>query len=289
MEKQFIQTPRLKFHYRVQGKPDAPPMLLLHGEFGSGRWWEPLFEVLPDDILAIAPDLRGTGQTEKPADGYSLDEQRLDLEALVDALALRDFDLVAHSAAGALAVEFALKHQHRLASLTLISSVPMEGVHSPIDTLMVLEQMRDDHQLLAQSMALLMSSFFPSILNGNIENAYTDDYAQSRFFKQLVSDATAMAPPLFTSFAESLNHWNRFAEANDLTLPALIIWGDQDPIVSQDAATRTLIAIPGAANLEILRSIGHSPMIEDPLRLAERVIDFIVGDHAGFSEIRDSM
>lgn len=292
IETHFIQTQRLKFHYRAQGYADAPPMLFLHGEFASSRWWEPLFEILPLEIRAIAPDLRGAGKSERTEFGYTISEQCEDLEALVDELALTDFDLVAHSAAGAIAIEYALRNQHKLATLTLIDSVPVDGIHTPIDTLMLLEQMRTDRALLTESIALLMPTLFGDSLVGNGLNSHptpTLDYAQSSFFEQLVDDAAKMAPPLFTSFAESLNQWNRFAEANELTLPSLIVWGDQDEIVSQDAATRTLIAIPGAANLEILRGVGHSPMIEAPLRLAERIIDFVAGDHDSFSEIRDSV
>lgn len=49
------------------------------------------------------------------------------------------------------------------------------------------------------------------------------------------------------------------------------------------ATTRTLIAIPGANNMEVLHNVGHSPMIEAPLALAfQRLIDFISEDFAGF-------
>lgn len=292
LQTNYIQTERLKFHYRAQGYADAPPMLLLHGEFATSRWWEPFLEILPAEIRAIAPDLRGAGQTEHPEAGYTIADQCTDLSTLVDALGLTDFDLVAHSAASAIAIEYALQNQHKLASLTLVSGVPVDGIHTPIDTLMLLEQMKTDRALLSESLALLMPTLFvesPSKGEAPIKAEAIHDYANSEFFQQLVDDAAAMAPQLFTSFAESLNQWNRFAEATELTLPSLIIWGDQDTIVTQDGATRTLIAIPGAANLEILRGVGHSPMIEAPLRLAERIIDFVVGDHDSFSEIRDSV
>ncbi|NJN83406.1 MAG: alpha/beta hydrolase [Caldilineaceae bacterium] len=110
--------------------------------------------------------------------------------------------------------------------------------------------------------------------------------ANASFFAQLVEDASQMAPAAFTEVALALDRWNRFAEASALTLPTLIVWGDQDQIVSREATTRTLIAIPGAANLEVLRGVGHSPLIEDPLRLAERIIDFVSEDFAGFDAIR---
>ena len=249
-------------------------MLFVHGSYASSRWWEPLFAVLPDEIYAIAPDLRGCGQSEKTASGYTIEEQAADLESFVQALGWHNFDLVGHATGGAIAIEFALNYPDRLNSLILVDSAPVEGVFTPLEMLMVLEALKTDRQLLRQALAALM----PTFPLEEPENAI--------FFEQLVEDAKQMAPAAFTAIAESLGRWNRFAEAKALTLPTLVIWGDQDPIVTRDATTRTLIAIPGASNLEVLRGVGHSPMIEAPLALAERLVDFISEDFAHYGEVR---
>ncbi len=272
----FLETNRLKFHYRTHGQPDGLPMLLIHGSFASSRWWEPLFTVLPDEIFAVAPDLRGCGQSEKTATGYTIEEQTEDLWAFVQTLDWHNFDLVGHASGGALAIEFSLNHPDRLNTLILVDSAPVEGVFTPLDTLMVLEQMKTDRGLLSQALALLMPTFS------------LDPRENREFFAALVEDAAQMAPAAFTAVAESLGQWNRFADAKHLTLPTLIIGGDQDQIVGREAMTRTLIAIPGASNLEILPNVGHSPLIEAPLALAERIIDFLSEDFAGFAEVRNT-
>ena len=269
-----IATSRLTLHYRTHGLPDGLPVLFIHGSYASSRWWEPLFALLPDEIYAIAPDLRGCGQSEKSASGYTIEEQAADLWSLVQALDWRNFDLVGHSTGGAIAVEFALNHADRLNTLTLVDSPPVEGVFTPLETLILLEKLKTDRPLLRQVLAALM----PTFPIEQPENA--------PFFAQLVEDAAQMAPAAFTALAESLGQWNRFAEAKALTLPTLIIWGDQDQIVTREATTRTLIAIPGASNLEILRQVGHSPLIEAPLVLAERFLDFINEDFANYDGIR---
>ena len=45
-------------------------------------------------------------------------------------------------------------------------------------------------------------------------------------------------------------------------------------------------AVPGAYNLEVIRGVGHSPMIEAPLGLAELLIDFITEDFADYDDVR---
>ncbi|HMN31314.1 MAG TPA: alpha/beta hydrolase, partial [Caldilineaceae bacterium] len=270
----YLATARLTMHYRTQGQSDGLGLLLVHGSYATGRWWEPLLATLPDEVYALVPDLRGCGQSDKPATGYTIEEQAADLAAMLDLLGQRALDVVAQSSGGAIAMELALTRPDLLRSLVLVDSVPVEGVYTPIEALMALEQMRKDSDLLRQALRLLMPTFELS----------TDE--NQRFFEQLVADALQMAPPAFTAVAESLGRWNRFAEAKRLTLPTLLVWGELDEIVPRAATTRTLIAIPGARNLEVLHGVGHSPPTEAPLTLAEKIIEFISEDFDETDQVR---
>ena len=160
--------------------------------------------------------------------------------------------------------------------------MPVEGVFTPIDTYLLLEQMRSDQALLRQALTLLMPSLVQAE-EGGAEDAAAENRA---FVDQLVADAAAMAPAAFTEVARALSQWNRFGDARRLTLPTLLVWGDQDTLVDRATITRTLIAIPGADNLEVLRDVGHSPMIEAPATLLELFTDFITQDFAGFDAVR---
>lgn len=268
----YVNTSRLHFHCRSWGEADGIPVLLLHGSYGTSRWWERFGDLLPEQIYAVAPDLRGCGLSDKPPAGYTVEEQAADVRALVEALAWDDFHLMAHSSSGAIAVEYGLAHRESVATLTLVDSVPVEGVFTPIDTYMLLEQMRSDRALLRRAIALLM----PTVREESLLEQYMDDAQQ-------------MAASAFTATAQGLSSWNRFADARRLTLPVLMVWGELDTIVDRDATTRSLIAIPGANNLEILRGVGHSPMVEAPTTLLDRFIDFITQDFDDFDRIRRSI
>jgi pimeloyl-ACP methyl ester carboxylesterase len=109
------------------------------------------------------------------------------------------------------------------------------------------------------------------------------------FVESLLDDAQQMAPAAFTEVARALSAWNRFADARRITLPTLLVWGDRDVIVDRDAMTRTLIAIPGAANLEVIQGVGHCPMIEAPTALVSRFLDFITQDFDTYAAVRGSV
>lgn len=267
-------TSRLKMGYLEQGDTDGLPLVLLHGSFATSRWWERFMEVLPPAVHVLAPDLRGCGATDRPTTGYSIEEMAEDVAVLLDELGWDDVDLVGHASGGAMAIELALTRPGLLRTLILVDSAPVEGVFTPIDTFMVLEEMRSDEALLRQGIAALMPSL-------------DVDGEDRELFEQLVADAQTMAPPVFTEIAAALGRWNRFADARRLTLPTVLIWGDQDIIVDRDATTRMLIALPGANNLEILRGVGHAPMLEAPVALAERIIDFMTDEFEDFAEVRE--
>ena len=154
-----VKTPALSFFCRAWGEADGIPLLLLHGSYATGRWWEQFAAELPEEVYAIAPDLRGCGGSDKAADGYSIPQQAADLKALVTALAWDDFHLMAHSSSAAIGIEYALSGgSQALSTMTLVSPVPVEGVFTPLDGYLVLERMRQDRTLLAQALALLMPS-----------------------------------------------------------------------------------------------------------------------------------
>ena len=274
----WLETSRLKFHYREWGDDDGVPLLLLHGSHASSLWWQPFCAILPDSIHALAPDLRGCGLSSRSERGYESEEQAADVFGLVDGLGLTEFDLVGHGSGGAIAIEFALRHRKRVHSLILVDSVPIEGAFTPLEGLQVLAQMREDRALLRRALASLMPAVPPPTMSPAEFEV---------FFESIVEDAAGMAPAAFTAVAEALTRWNRQEEARGLTLPTLVVQGSDDIIVDKEAATRSLLSIPGAANLEVLRGVGHSPMIEAPVTLAERIIEFITEDFDSFEEARD--
>jgi branched-chain amino acid transport system permease protein len=269
----------MNFHYRQHGESDGVPMLLVHGSYATSRWWEPFLTILPEEILAVAPDLRGVGMSTRSAMGYEIDQQAADLTALVEALGWQECELVAHSSSGAIAIEWVLAHPEYARTLTLVDSVPLEGVYTPQETFELLCQMQSDRELLSRAISALMPAL-------NIYGAGGPTPAALDFFNKLVEDAQQMEPEAFTAIAVALSNWDRVADSRYLRLPTLLVWGDQDIIVDRDTMTRTLLTIPGAHNLEVLRAVGHSPMIEAPQLLADRIIDFITEDFDAYSDVR---
>ncbi|HEX5007469.1 MAG TPA: alpha/beta fold hydrolase, partial [Hyphomonadaceae bacterium] len=67
----YVQADDVRLNYVEQGSGDEP-VVFIHGYTGSLRDWEETFARLPSSIRAIAIDLRGAGESDRPGNGYTL-------------------------------------------------------------------------------------------------------------------------------------------------------------------------------------------------------------------------
>jgi pimeloyl-ACP methyl ester carboxylesterase len=125
-----LTTNRLRMHYLEAGPADGIPIVWIHGNLATGRFYEHLFPNAPKQYRHIAPDMRGFGDTErKPIDATrGLRDWADDTYALVQALGItRPVHLVGWSTGGAAIAEYAIAHPSAVASLTFIGTVSPYG------------------------------------------------------------------------------------------------------------------------------------------------------------------
>lgn len=125
----MIQTDRLQVHVLTSGPANGTAVIFIHGNGSSATFWEETMLALGDGFRAIAPDLRGYGDTEPlPVDAtLGLSDMVDDLHALVTALDLDTFHLVGHSMGGGVVMKYAIAHPASLLSLTLVDSMSPYG------------------------------------------------------------------------------------------------------------------------------------------------------------------
>ena len=96
---------------------DGPPLLLLHGWPEFWWTWEPVMLRLADRFALIAPDLRGFGDSDKPAGPFGAADHANDMLALLDALGLAEVGVVGHDVGGAVMQAMARGAPERIAGL----------------------------------------------------------------------------------------------------------------------------------------------------------------------------
>lgn len=113
---------RLTYHLRGEGEP----LVVLPGGPMRASAYLGNLGGLDSHRQLVLLDLRGTGESELPADPgtYRCDRLVDDVEALRLQLRLERMDVLAHSAGGSLAMLYAARHPQRLRRLALITATP---------------------------------------------------------------------------------------------------------------------------------------------------------------------
>lgn len=124
----------LDFH-ATEWRPKGPPAgtaLLLHGLFDAGSSWSEIAAALADaGLRAVAPDLRGFGDSGRlpPGASYNFFDMIRDTAALVDKFAEGErVLLLGHSLGGLLAIEYAASHPERVRALGLVETTGFPNV-----------------------------------------------------------------------------------------------------------------------------------------------------------------
>jgi pimeloyl-ACP methyl ester carboxylesterase len=123
-----VETGRLRMRYYESGPSDGVPVVMIHGNLSTGRFYEHLMPGAPQQYRIVAPDMRGFGETErKPIDATrGLRDWADDTHSLVEKLGItRPVHLVGWSTGGAAIVNYA--QAHPTASLTFIDPVSPYG------------------------------------------------------------------------------------------------------------------------------------------------------------------
>lgn len=246
----FVAAADLQVHYR-EWCPSAArsvPIVLIHGNWSTHRWWIPVAAELPGRRL-LAPDLRGRGDTHGPDHGYAVPELAADLRAFLDALALERVHLVGHSLGTGVILQLALTDPARVASLVAIAPVWADGMPAM--------WARADRQAEAQADREL----FGRMLRGMAPRA-----EPGALLDELIETGHRQRPIATQRNLDALMAWRPGDALRSLTMPRVVVDGALDVLCGGETARR-MAELLGCERVT-LEGIGHSPLLEAPAAVA---------------------
>ena len=128
-----IETPEAVIHGVVGGS--GPPLLLLHGYPQTHAMWHRIAPALAMQFTVVATDLRGYGDSSKPADGvnhqgHSKRSMARDQIAVMKTLGFTRFAVVGHDRGGRVAHRMALDHPDAVARMAVLDIVPTRRLYA---------------------------------------------------------------------------------------------------------------------------------------------------------------
>jgi pimeloyl-ACP methyl ester carboxylesterase len=259
-------------HYRDDGDPSLPPLVLLHGFGDSFMTWEGWVRELKSRFHIISLDFPGHGLTRAPQGS------RLNAEGLADfvdtfaaTLALPKFAVAGNSMGGGAAWQLAVRHPQRLDALILVDAAGFANDKPPSDVPLAFKILRypigravlskiDNRPLIENG--LKTDVFDKSLITPALVDRFAE-FQRAPGHRAILMSIDMGAPARPTAELVST-----------IKVPTLILWGENDPLIEPAAAKKFAAAIPGA-KLITYPNVGHLPQIEIPQRSAADVADFL--------------
>ncbi|HYH28441.1 MAG TPA: alpha/beta fold hydrolase [Actinomycetota bacterium] len=226
---------------------EGPPILLLHGFGTSSHLWRDLLPMLSIRSRVIAPDLMGFGASDRPADApLGIGDQARYVGELVDHLELERFAAVGHDIGGAIAQILALERD--VPTLVVMDGVtPWTVASEPLRQLQRADPGRADR------------AFAEGVIRATL------DLGMGR--RERLSDRDLEAylepwredPAAIVRMAKSITSTGLEGREDDLAkldVPALLLWGEDDPFVPPTNGERLWETLPDAA-FAILPGCAH--------------------------------
>jgi len=258
----------------VHGKPmnfieagSGPVLLLIHGMAGTCDNWESVIEPLAINHTVIAPDFPGHGSSAPGAGDYSLGSLASALRDLMLTLGHERATLVGHSLGGGVAMQFTYQFPEMVERLVLVSSGGLGPDVSPILRAAALPGAE-----LFISATAGVGSRIGSVIGrglGLVGLRPNADLAEVTRGYATLTDSERRKAFVATLRSVVGMEGQRVAALDKLylaeTLPLLIIWGENDPIIPVEHARDTHSQLP-SSHLEIFEDTGHVPQMERPGR-----------------------
>jgi pimeloyl-ACP methyl ester carboxylesterase len=115
-----------RIHYLRAGT-GKKTLVLIHGFGDTSHMWIPVFDEFGSDYTIIAPDMRGLGDSSRPASGYDKKTIAADVHELVKSLGFEKIDLVGHDIGLMVAYSYAAQYPNEVEKLALLEA-PIPGI-----------------------------------------------------------------------------------------------------------------------------------------------------------------
>ena len=253
----FIETKTARLHILELGVGE-PAFLFLHYWGGSARTWHRVIHELGDKVHAIALDQRGWGSSVALDGRNDLGAMADDVEDLVASLGLQRYVLVGHSMGGKVAQLFALRRPRGLAGLVLVAPAPPTPMQVPAEMRTAMLESYQTREGILEALQVL---------------TYQPIDEQER--EALIADTLGG-----TSAAK--RYWTEHGMTTELgtdllpiTVPTIIVVGDEDRVERVDALRRIYTRALPHAELRVVNGVGHLSPLEAPGDIARACMDVL--------------
>lgn len=260
MEEKFVTVDGNKIRYLESGK-SKDTIVLVHGLGASAERWEFVIPEFSKEYRVIVPDLIGFGHSDKPSVDYTTEFFTEFLGNFLKKLEIKKTNIIGSSLGGQITAEFTSQNQNLIENLVLVSPSGIMKHSTPaLD-------------------AYVMAALYPNLEGA--KNAFEMMAGPTReIHSKIIEDfVTRMKLPnakmAFMSTLLGLKNAEIITKSlKKITVPTLIIWGEDDPVIPIKYADDFVSSIQDC-RFYMMDNCGHTPYVDDPQRFTRLVLDFL--------------
>jgi pimeloyl-ACP methyl ester carboxylesterase len=255
---------------------EGPPLVFVHGLSGSWPNWLEQLPVFADSHRVIAIDLPGFGHSPMPHERITISGYARLLDGLFDELGIGAATLVGNSMGGFVSAELAIAFPERVERLVLVSPA---GISSYRNTrgMRALPALHRAERIVAAYTAWMASKSdavtrYPLLRNATL--GFVTRHPGRIPAALAAEQLRGAGKPGFIQALEANLDYDFRDRLPEIVCPTLIVWGDEDKVLTvRDAAVYAEL-IPGSRKV-VYADTGHMSQIERPEAFNSLLREFI--------------
>ena len=269
LEQRVLELGEDQVHTWVGGS--GRPVVLIHGFGASTLWqWRPQAMELVREHRVIMPNLLWFGRSRSTRADYSIDHQVAAVIATMDALDVGEADIVGMSYGGFVAYELACAHPERVRRLVMVDSPGR--AYTDADHQALLDRFHSEN--IAQVMLPVDADGVRILLNLAYEDPpWSPNWALRQTQVVMYTNNREEQAALLNQLLEDRNVIR--ARTNSVQAPALVIWGEHDPVFPVALGERLAQSLN--ARFEVIPAARHFGNDEHPEEFNEILLGFLDG------------
>lgn len=259
-EEKFVTIKENKIRYLEDGHSDHT-VVLVHGLGASAERWEHVIPYLKKKFHLIIPDLIGYGYSDKPDVDYTIEFFEKFLSEFLETVGVTKSTIIGSSLGAQIAAECVINQNNSIQKLVLVAPSGINPKTSTASDAYGMAALYPDYQNVQNAFEMMAGK------NKKVESHIIED-----FVKRMKMPNAKLA---FISTLLGLKNVNALAERlHKISIPTLVIWGSQDPVITFRYAKTFVTSIKECQFVE-MDGCGHTPFTEEPEKFSKIVTEFI--------------
>jgi 3-oxoadipate enol-lactonase len=257
----FAEINNTRLFYRLEGRRGLPALALSHSLGCDHSMWAPQMPDLLQHFQVLRYDTRGHGASAVATGDYTLDQFGQDVLALADKLGLKAFAFCGLSMGGAVGQWLAINAPHRLTRLVLANTSPKFGTPDVWNA----------------RIKAVQEGGMQAIVEATMQRFFSADKQESTWAHSIRAVLLGTDPKGYAACCSALRDADTRAVLGKISVPTLVIGGDQDPSTPWEGNGSILVRdIPRAKALRL--QTAHLSNLEQPQPFITAVLDFLLGE-----------